>query len=268
MENYSLFDSVRVETAEDYDAFVEKFKPKRTTDDCYTPDNVYGAVERFVRENYGFDGPIVRPFFPGGDYERHVYPDGCAVVDNPPFSILAQIVTFYAAHGVKFFLFAPALTLFSSSSSSCAALPVGVNIRFDNGADICVSFLTNMEPPWVRAKTYPALYKALDAANRENLRKQTKELPKYSYPDNVLTAAIMQRWCRYGVDYTLRVEDSMRIGELDAQRKAGKSIFGSGYLLSTRAAAERAAAERAAAVKWELSEAERLAVEMMDNRKD
>lgn len=24
-------------TFEDYDGFVEKFKPKKTTDDCYTP---------------------------------------------------------------------------------------------------------------------------------------------------------------------------------------------------------------------------------------
>ena len=27
----------------DYDTFVDKFKPKKTTDDCYTPDNVYQA---------------------------------------------------------------------------------------------------------------------------------------------------------------------------------------------------------------------------------
>ena len=29
----------------DYDAFVENFKPKRTTDDCYTPPAVYEAVK-------------------------------------------------------------------------------------------------------------------------------------------------------------------------------------------------------------------------------
>ena len=32
------------ETSEDYKAFVEKFKPKKTTDDCYTPANIYEAV--------------------------------------------------------------------------------------------------------------------------------------------------------------------------------------------------------------------------------
>lgn len=30
---------------EDYKAFVDKFKPKKTTDDCYTPANIYEAVK-------------------------------------------------------------------------------------------------------------------------------------------------------------------------------------------------------------------------------
>lgn len=28
----------------EYKEFVDKFKPKKTTDDCYTPENVYKAV--------------------------------------------------------------------------------------------------------------------------------------------------------------------------------------------------------------------------------
>ena len=28
----------------DYEAFVGKFEPKKTTDDCYTPPEVYDAV--------------------------------------------------------------------------------------------------------------------------------------------------------------------------------------------------------------------------------
>lgn len=34
----------------DYNGFVEKFKPKKTTDDCYTPVEVYEAVLHFVGE--------------------------------------------------------------------------------------------------------------------------------------------------------------------------------------------------------------------------
>ena len=31
------------EKFEDYEAFVEKFKPKKTTDDCYTPPAFCGS---------------------------------------------------------------------------------------------------------------------------------------------------------------------------------------------------------------------------------
>lgn len=36
------------DVSEEYQAFVDKFKPKRTTDDCITPDNVYEAVLAWV----------------------------------------------------------------------------------------------------------------------------------------------------------------------------------------------------------------------------
>ena len=36
---------------DDYEGFVEKFKPKKTTDDCYTPPEVYNEVMAWVREN-------------------------------------------------------------------------------------------------------------------------------------------------------------------------------------------------------------------------
>ena len=90
---------------EDYDGFVEKFKPKKTTDDCYTPPIVYNAVAEWVANEYDLDkSTFVRPFKPGGDYEREDY-NGKIVVDNPPFSILAAIVDFYLFYGIKFFSF-------------------------------------------------------------------------------------------------------------------------------------------------------------------
>lgn len=52
---------------EDYAEFVEKFKPKSTTDDCYTPEPVYEEVVRWCESEYGVErSSIVRPFFPGG----------------------------------------------------------------------------------------------------------------------------------------------------------------------------------------------------------
>ena len=43
------------EKFEDYDGFVEKFKPKKTTDDCYTPQIVYEAVADWVANEYDLD---------------------------------------------------------------------------------------------------------------------------------------------------------------------------------------------------------------------
>ena len=239
---------------EKYDAFKAKFKPKKTTDDCYTPENVYQAVLGWVRSEFGLgDAEIIRPFYPGEDYQAREYPDGCVVVDNPPFSILAQIIRWYTERGVRFFLFAPALTLFSARGCDVCYIPCGSDITYENGAEVATSFVTNLDG--CRVRTAPALYQAVKAANLDNLRQNHKELPKYSYPDHVITAAIVQRWCQYGVEYRLEKKDCARISALDAQRPSGKSIFGGGYLL-----ADAAAAERAAATRWQLSERERMII--------
>ena len=258
------------EDSPEYQAFVDKFKPKKTTDDCYTPELVYDAVADFVAAQYGLDRTkFVRPFYPGGDYQAFDYAQDAVVVDNPPFSILAEIVAWYAERGIRFFLFAPALTLFSSSSS-CAAIPCGLGITYENGALVNTSFLSNLEPENVRIHTLPRLYEAVKAANDANLAETRKELPKYVYPDEVLTAAAAYRLCKYGQELVLTKAETERIGALDAQKESGASIFGNGYLLSERAAAERAAAERAAAERaaaehWKLSDRELEIVRSLGN---
>ena len=78
--------------------------------------------------------PIVCPFWPGADYGRLEYPDGCVVVDNPPFSILAKVIRFYQAHGVRFFLFAPGLTLFSVMVPGVTCIAADLNVTYANGA--------------------------------------------------------------------------------------------------------------------------------------
>ncbi|MEG0513609.1 MAG: hypothetical protein RR653_12945, partial [Clostridia bacterium] len=66
-----------------YDEFVEKFKPKLTTDDCYTPQWIYDVVLGWVRKEYGIgeETRIVRPFRPGGDYQAEDYSGDTVVVD-------------------------------------------------------------------------------------------------------------------------------------------------------------------------------------------
>lgn len=248
---------------DEYKAFKEKFKAKKTTDDCYTPEPVYEAVAAWVAREYGADrSRFVRPFFPGGDYEHFDYPDGCAVVDNPPFSILSQILTFYHGRGIPFFLFAPALTLFSSAASTLSTcIPCGVQVTYENGAQVPTSFVTNMDDPELRVRTAPSLYREVKEANDRNLAANKKDLPRYEYPSQIITAAMVQRWCKYGVEYRLKVSDSLPISALDAQRSRGLSIFGNGFILGTRAAAERAAAER-----WTLSERELEIVRYIDTK--
>ena len=249
-------DTSRQEGNDEYNEFLDKFEIKKTTDDCYTPDLVYDAVADWVAAEYGIDrSRFVRPFYPGGDYQKEKYAKDAVVVDNPPFSIMTQILNWYNDHGIQFFLFAPTLTLFSSSSSTCCAIPTGASVVYENGASVNTSFLTNLEDQMLRVRTAPELNKAVQDASDETQKALHKELPKYSYPDEVITSAMVARWSKYGIDFRLPVTDSIQIDALDAQKEAGKAIFGKGYLLSERAAAERAAAQR-----WTLSERERAIV--------
>ena len=127
---------------EDYEGFVDKFKTKKTTDDCFTPPEVYNCVLKYVSDKCNIkDSEIVRPFYPGGDYENCEYPAGCVVIDNPPFSILAQIAKFYIENGIKFFLFAPHLTLFSAKVEY-TRIVVGASIVYENGANVKTSFIS------------------------------------------------------------------------------------------------------------------------------
>ena len=263
---------------ETYEEFVEKFKPKKTTDDCYTPEPVYNCVADWVAEKYGLDrSTFVRPFWPGGDYEMFDYPDGCVVVDNPPFSILARIVAHYAWKEIKFFLFGPSLTLLSSKTTvkHACGIVTDTDITFENGAIVRCGFITNLEPDYV-LKVEPELARRLKEVCTKLAKEGKRKIPKYEYPDHVQTMALAMKYAKYGIDYAVRREDAIFIGALDAQRDVGKSIFGKGLLLSERAAAERAAAERAAAERaaaeraaahvWELSEREQRLVEMLSKR--
>ena len=256
-----------------YEEFVEKFKPKLTTDDCYTPPLIYDTVRDWACREYGIDpGSIVRPFWPGGDYEHFDYPDGCTVLDNPPFSILSKICEFYLDHGIPFFLFAPSLTALSGKTVTMRMnhLICDASIEYENGAIVRTAFVTSYGGDVV-AQTAPTLGMAINAAVEQLRREKTRSLPKYTYPDNIVTAAILQRWAHYGIDFQVRRGECAHVSKLDAQRESGKAIFGGGLLLSNqkaaeraaaeraaaeRAAAERAAAERAAAHKWELSDRE------------
>ena len=209
---------------EDYDGFVKKFKPKKTTDDCYTPPEIYDVIAGWVEEKYGVDrGLMVRPFYPGGDYESFDYSGGKVVVDNPPFSILAKIKRFYLDNGIPFFIFAPALTCFSGALT-CRLTHVicDAKITYENGAVVPTSFVTNLGGDVV-AESEPELSARINEVDEALRAQRTRSLPKYEYPDHIVTAAKLQWYARHGTRFTVRRGDCVRVSKLDANPKG---IFG------------------------------------------
>lgn len=240
---------------DDYDEFTEKFKAKLTTDDCYTPVEVYEAVLGWLREKVDLSGAnIVRPFWPGGDYEAYDYKEDDVVVDNPPFSILAKILRFYQSRGIRFFLFGPQLTLFSSSSSSLTYIPCGYQIVYANGAKVNTGFISNLFGD-VFAMSAPDLRKRIKEAQEKAKGNGSVSLPRYEYPPEVLTSSMLGYLSTHGVEFKVMRDEVSPVPllALASQKAVGKAIFGKGWLISEKKAAEKV-------IFWELSEAEREAV--------
>ena len=135
-----------------YEAWANKFKPKKTTDDCLTPEPVYQAVLDWARREYDIPETtqIVRPFWPGGDYQAEDYSGDCVVIDNPPFSILSEICRWYQERGVRFFLFAPSTQLFSTASGALHYVVCDKSVTYANGARVNTSFVTNLGDDKIR----------------------------------------------------------------------------------------------------------------------
>ena len=238
----------------EYEEFVEKFKPKKTTDDCYTPPEVYEVVLQYVREKCPIEGlKVIRPFYPGGDYENESYDEHCVVVDNPPFSIISQIIRFYNAKGVKYFLFAPHLTLFGTNQDY-TAIVASADIVYENGAKVKTSFVTNMMGD-VKILGDAELRQRLQAITDTN----KVNLPIYQYPDNVITVSKITSLVEKGENIVIMKKDVTFCRQLESQKPQKKTLFGSGFLASHSVAKELVAKElvkKKEVIYWELSDAE------------
>ena len=263
---------------DDYGEFTEKFKAKLTTDDCYTPVEVYEAVLGWLREKVDLSGAnIVRPFWPGGDYEAYDYKEDDVVVDNPPFSILAGILRFYQGRGIRFFLFGPQLTLFSSSSSSLTYIPCACPAEYANGAKVNTGFISNLFGD-VFAMSAPDLRKRIMEAQEKAKRNGSASLPRYEYPPEVLTSSMLGYLSSHGVEFTVMRDEvsPSKLSALASQGAVGRGIVGNGWLMSEKKAAGKKAAEKKAAEKkaaekiivWELSNMEREAVRLIDKKEN
>ena len=245
----------------DYESFVAKFADNpKTTDDCYTPQDIYEAVVRYVGEICNLSGKqILRPFYPGGDYENAEYPDNGVVIDNPPFSIFTKIVKFYTTYGVPFFLFGPGLTI-SSCCKYCTAVIVSESVRFSNGAEVKCNFATNLMGDTLMA-TSVRLSALLKNCKSQN---QKVNLPKYGYPAEVLSVSDFQSICRGSEDFAVSRSEGLVIRTLDLHPKKG-GLFGDHLLVSQAAAAKAAAAN---IIPIPLSEREQREVQRLGERRN
>ena len=239
-EQLELFTDLPVKRkrpSKEYGEFTDKFKVKHTTDDCYTPEAVYNAVKEWTVKEFGLEcRNIVRPFWPGGDFETYDYPENCVVIDNPPFSIYDKILKFYIEEGIDFMLFGPTLTLFKKYD--CCYIVTNKVITYANGAKVSTSFVTNIDKV-NRIRCDRSLNEAIEKAELEG-RPKKAGLTVIKYPYCVVSSALLCKTSR--VDFRVMKEDCAFISHA-----GGKRIFGGGFLLSDRAAADRAAADRAAA---------------------
>ena len=254
----------------DYESFIRKFTENpKTTDECWTPKDVFEAVVQYVGEIYDLkDKVILRPFYPGGDYLNADYPENGVVIDNPPFSIFLKIVKFYSEAKIPFFLFGPGMTI-ANCCKWCTAVIVADQITFSNGAKIRCNFATNLMGDTL-ATTSIRLTELLRLCPSQNAK---VNMPAYVYPDEVLSVADFHLLARGREDFSISRRDAVVIKNLDLHPKKG--LFGDHFLAKEgieaarkeaariEAARKEAARKEAArrAIKIELSERERRIVE-------
>lgn len=219
------------EKFENYEKFVEKFKPKKTTDDCYTPPEVYNVVKEWVVNEYNLqDLKIVRPFYPGGDFENFDYPKNCVVIDNPPFSILKKIKDFYIKNNIKFFLFAPGLTLFGGKNEDgICYIVTGVTVEYANNAKVSTSFVTNLDKDKIRL--VPTL-----ASRIKKIAHPEKKIKKYKYPKNVISAARLFKYINWGIEIRFKGSEVYPVKNLKKDDGNKVSIYGGGFIISDKKA--------------------------------
>jgi len=222
------------EDSGEYKSFVEKFKPKRTTDDCFTPEEVYEAVKAWVLEEVPavLDLRIVRPFYPGGDYQAEDY-TGAVVIDNPPFSILSEIKSFYLEREIPFFLFAPSLTLLTSPSDRLTSIVSDANITYTNGAVVSTGFVSNLFGDLALILA-PELKQSIEQTQAK--AHSSKGQARYVYPYHVVSGALLSKYVARGLSIRVRQDEVHFVRALDHQRRLRKAIYGSGMLVSDRVA--------------------------------
>lgn len=210
----------KAETIEEWE---QKLKKKTATDDCMTPPAVYSAVVAWAVNRYGYQGrPIVRPFWPGKDYKTMAYPEGCVVIDNPPFSIMSELLRFYTARGIDYFLFANGMTVLGCPCKSHVI--VGTQIIYDNALVLNTAFVSSQGP---LIEVSPELADAIDTAQQK--AKTTPKKP-YKFDPHIISIGKLLQIARRGEAYTC--ERGHFVRKLDAGPPGG--IYGAGFIVGDK----------------------------------
>ena len=181
----------------------------------------------------------MRPFRPGGDYKAEDY-TGAVVIDNPPFFIEHFITRWYVDHGVHFFLFAPALSLFGGitvlDKLTYVAAPARVDYYHDEGvhAEIVTSFITNMpDLADYQLIAAPDLREAIMQAQGKT--KNDAKPAKTEYHRNIVTPYRLGTLAEVGIPMRVPREETLWWSNRVMQR-GRLNIFGGAFVVSDRVA--------------------------------
>lgn len=136
---------------------------------------------------------------------------------------MARIIDFYEERGIKYFLFAPQLTLFSGNRP-CNYICAGITIEYENGAKVNTGFVTSYGD-W-KVDTAPDLHELVEDAQRKAKNEQKGEpMNSWQLPDNVITAAMMAKLGKRGISLRIPGASCSFVRKLDNQ-KPGAALYG------------------------------------------
>lgn len=236
-----VVDSISTESEKMYKYCVTNGRNINSTDECYTPPAVYDTVLDYAVERYQLQGKhIVRPFIPGGDYQKYAYDKNDVVIDNPPFSMTTKITNWYIDHNIPFFLFVNGLygvSLSRGLHGKATVIVTNSNVSFYNkGSEkrIKLGFVTNLDPKNIIIRGDAIL------TNKLNGLVDKKSFKRFHYPDNVLKNNDILAALQRNVELKLTTDNCLFEDNLDyhkAQMHAKQQrfdVFGGGYLVNDK----------------------------------
>ena len=215
---------------EAYEAWRSKFDKERekTTDDCYTPPHVYEFVKNYFCKYYGIDeAKIIRPFYPGGDYKNEDYTDK-VVLDNPPFSIMTEIVAFYQANNIPFIMFCNGTTG-TTKMHGLLTYHIGGSVTYENNARVNTGFVTNMDKD-------DAIVSNIDFCTQLERLTQKHTLKEQKWAMDEISLATVKK-----TNWVLKKDEI--VCDIHKRRK---DAFGLGYVITMEAGIRRNEAEKEA----------------------